>query len=174
MAANESGKSLWPRGLWMFGLPLGLALIFGYVFIRSQNRALEMKLLSQEEKSAVLEGEVYRWKSLFKQKEAEINYLTSPDYRRYLIRMDSAHCAWLYYRSEDDAWFIFTDLMAKNEFTDTYTLFIDEQKVGTFKRVADSIGLQKAGHSPIGQKAYVIEGEAEEILPGMVIGQVPL
>jgi len=174
MAANKEEKTVPLRGVWIFGLPLAAALIVGYVFIRSQNRQLEMKVASLERKNAVLEGEVYRYKSLSQQRDLEINYFTSPKFERYLAYSSDENFAWIFFRPSDMTWFVYADQIGTESNSSTFTLFIDRKRVGTFNKIADTKGLQKIGSAPLGDTATISIGEVNEIQGVIPAFQVPL
>jgi hypothetical protein len=169
---NDEGASIPLRAVWMFVLPLAAVLVIAYVYLRSENRDLEMKSAAKEEKMAALEGEVYRLKGDLEQKKALINYLTNPQLERYPAISEDSLFIWLFYRQADSTWFAYPDLLPSVK--DRFTLYIDEREVGSFQRVSDSLGLKKVGRAPKGDMARVVEEKGSEVNPDKRVFQAPL
>lgn len=175
MTATDKQKTVPLRGIWMFGLPLAAALIVAYVFIRSQNRGLEMKMAQSEQKMAALEGEVYRLKATLQERESELRYLTSPDLERYVAFTPDSGFVWLFYREKDRTWFAHTENL--NPEYEWLSLVVDDQVVGSFSKLADTSGLQKVGITERGRTAFLVRGRienAEDANGGNILAQVPL
>lgn len=175
MGVTDNLKTVPLRGIWMFGLPLAATLIVAYVYIRSQNRGLEMKMAQSEQKMAVLEGEVYRLKAMLEERKSELRYLTSPDLERYVAYTPDSGYVWLFYRMEDSTWFAHTEYM--NPDYEVLSLVVDDQLTGFISRISDTSGLQRVGRTKKGNTAYLVLGKiksAAEANGTNIVAQVPL
>jgi hypothetical protein len=147
----------------MFGLPLAAILVVAYVYLRSTNRGLEMEMAQVREKNNVLEGEVYRYRQLIKQKEAKLNYLQDAELKRFLSREHDSSYVWLFYREADSTWFVEPSAIEPIRDTHAYHLLIDGKHVGNFHRITDAVGLPKIGKHALGDTGMICFGPEDEL-----------
>jgi len=140
------------RALLLYILPLLLALLMGYIHVRSLNRNIEMRQVGAEQKMAAFEGEIYKLKQALAQRDAKLKYLLNPNYDRFLAfsNADSTHI-WLFYNGKDHSWFAEMSSVQVLEDGMNYKLFIDDEYVGKIERISDSVGLQKIGTAKKGR-----------------------
>lgn len=154
----------------MFVVPVGIALIAGYVYLRSENRALLSSRAAEKAENDAMHGEIYRFRQSIGQQEATMKYLLRPDFERFLaFESDSSYC-WLFYRASDSAWYAEVTSIAALPDHEQYRLYVVDDKdnptyIGSFERIADAVGLQKIGYGAKEYSAFITAG-AREALPG--------
>jgi len=150
------------RALIFYILPLLLALLLGYVHVRSLNRNFEMRQAGNEQKLAAFEGEVYTLKQALEQRDAKLRYVLNPKYVRLLAYsdLDSSHI-WLFHNASDLSWY--AEMSQARILTEghNYKLYIAGKYVGKIERISDSVGLQKIGEAPAG-KIKIFSGKRSE------------
>lgn len=143
----------------LFIVPVILALLVGYIHVRSENRALEAKIASNEQTLGILEGEVYRLKQTLSQRDAKMKYLIDGDFMRFKLSAGKKNeSLWLFYREMDRAWYAeVTHATALPEGLN-YKLVIGNSAIGEFEKIADAVGLQKIGEAEIKAPVAIYSG----------------
>jgi hypothetical protein len=140
----------------MFVLPGLLALFLGYIYLHGENQELEKNNFATEQKTNALKGEIYRLKQALSQRDAKLNYLTDPGLERLKLSAgDHSRAIWLFYRKENQSWYAEMSHAPILDEGLNYRLLIDGTEVGAFERIADTVGLQKIGRQPPGEKLRV-------------------
>lgn len=147
------------KALALYILPLLLALLLGYVHVRSLNRNIEMRQAGSEQKAAAMEGEIYKLKQALDQRDAKLNYVLNPNYDRMLMYSDTdSSYIWLFHDPINFAWYAeMSHARILNEGLN-YKLMVGGEYVGKIERISDSVGLQKIGTAPAG-RATIFSGK---------------
>jgi hypothetical protein len=139
------------KALFLYILPLLLALLLGYVHVRSLNRNIEMRQAGTEQKIAAFEGEVYKLKQALEQRDAKLKYVLNPNYERMLMYSDrDSTYIWLFHDATDQSWYAEMSHARILKEGMNYKLLIDGEYIGKIERISDSVGLQKIGTAPMG------------------------
>ena len=150
------------KALIFYILPLLLALLLGYIHVRSLNRSFEMRQAGNEQKMAAFEGEVYKLKQALEQRDAKLCYVLSPEYVRLLAYSDvDSSNIWLFHNASDLSWYAEMSQARILAESDNYKLYIEGNYVGKIERISDSVGLQKVGEAPAG-KIKIFSGKRSE------------
>lgn len=156
------------RWIWMFVVPVGIALVIGYVYLRSENRALLASRAAEKAENDAMHGEIYRLRQSIDQQEATMNYLLRPDFERFLaFESDSSFC-WLFYRPADSAWYAEVSSIAVLAEAQQYRLYTVDQNnkstyIGGFERIADVVGLQKIGYGAKTQGVFITAAQRDAV-----------
>jgi len=162
------------KALLMYILPLLLALLLGYIHVRSLNRKIELRQAGIEQKIAAFEGEVYKLKQALNQRDAKLNYVLNPSYERLLMEsnVDSSHI-WLFYDASDNSWFAEMSHARILEDGMNYKLYINDNYVGKIERISDSVGLQKVGKSKSGRARIYSGKRGVEVIDQLIYESGP-
>ncbi|MFN2428627.1 MAG: hypothetical protein ABR574_01330 [Cryomorphaceae bacterium] len=146
----------------LFVAPIILALLVGYFYLRSLNRALETQMAQTEQTLGALEGEVYRLKQALSQRDAKMKYVLDGNLKRFKVSAGGDEFIWLFFRESDGNWY--AEVESATPLTDglNYKLVVGDKVVGEFNLIADVVGLQKIGSSPIKTPISIYAGPRGE------------
>ena len=142
------------KAILLYILPLLLALLLGYLHVRTLNRSSEIQKEGNEQKMAAFEGEIYKLKQAIAQRDAKLKYLLNENYTRLLAKSNTSEgFIWLYHDLKDESWYAeMSNAKNLNEELN-FKLFVDNIYVGKIERISDSVGLQRIGTAPMGKVA---------------------
>lgn len=146
----------------MFVVPVLAIAVIGYVYVRTLNRSLESRVATLQQQNDAMHGELYRLRQEVEGKEARLRFVNDPGMERFKVarHTDDTSC-WLFWRKADHTWYAEVTHVGALPDGHQYRLYTDQQYIGSFEPLTETIGLQKIGTQAPGKELIVTSASRE-------------